>query len=318
MAITGVSTAAVTNDLRPNGSPIVVDDYIALGARTCSGAGSLEVNVLAHETGHILGQPDYYDSSAGLLREQRRWVVGCWEIMSAGSWGCGTGAATTTVVPSHMGALPKQLFGWSNPILVNTVGIKPQTFTLRAASSTPDALRIRLTNTEALMVEYRPKAGFDIGLPAAGILVYHIESGRPFLPCQTCPRKYSYALLEADGDSALTRSEIQGGNRGAPGDAWGLTKFQIDDTTIPSTKLNNGESSFVRISKMVIDAAAGIARVTVSLLPAQITINRLVTALGMVPLPGADIALMDAAGNGNGRFDVGDFRAYLRIRADDP
>jgi M6 family metalloprotease-like protein len=61
---------AATNDLRPNGLPIVVDDYIALGARDCSGQRALEVNVFAHETGHVLGLPDYYDSSSGLLRHE--------------------------------------------------------------------------------------------------------------------------------------------------------------------------------------------------------------------------------------------------------
>ena len=318
LQITGLSTAAVTNDPRPNGGTIVVDDYMTLGARTCSGLGSLEVNVVAHETGHIIGQPDYYDSSAGILREQRRWVIGCWEIMSAGSWGCGAGMQQSIVIPSHMSPFPKQFFGWNNPTVVNTVGIQPQTFTLRSATTTPDALRIRLTNTEYLFVEYRTKTGFDAGLPSAGILIYHQENGRPFLPCATCPRTYSYQLLEADGDSALTRQETQGGNRGAPGDAWGVTKFRIDDTTIPSTKLNNGVSTFVRISKMVIDAAAGVARVTVSLLPSQITVERLVSALGLAPLPAPDVTLMDAAGNANGRFDVGDFRAYIKIRADDP
>ena len=310
--------AAVTNDPRPNGGFVVVSDYIVLGARTCNGLEPLEVNVFAHETGHVLGLPDFYDSSVGLLREQRRWVVGCWEIMSAGSWGCGSGPQPSIVLPPHMGAYTKNILGWNNPIQVTNVGLKPQEFTLRPAYATGDALSIRLSNTENLFVEYRTKQGYDAGLPSSGILVYHTESGRAFVPCETCIRTYSYALMEADGDSSLVRLEAGGGNRGDAGDAFGNTRTMIDDATIPSTRLNNGTSTFVRISKMIIDAAQGVARVTVSLLPSGITVDRLVAALGMTPLEPANLSLLDAAGNNNQRYDVGDFRAYLQIRANDP
>lgn len=313
----GTTPPAATNDRRPNGAFIVVDDYITLGARTCSGTRALEVNVFAHETGHVLGLPDYYDSSSGLLRQQRRWVVGCWEIMSAGSWGCGSGPQSSIILPPHFGAYTKMLFGWNDPQVVANVGLKPQEFTLRPAYSTSDALRINLSSNEYLFVEYRPRQGFDAGLPSSGILVYHVETGRGFLPCATCARTYSYATLEADGDSALVRQETQGGDRGAPGDAFGPTRTVLDDTTIPSTRLNSGASTWVRLSKMIVDAAQGVARVTISLVPSRITIDRLVAALGMTPLTPEDLQLLDAAGNGNSKFDVGDFRAYLKIRAAD-
>lgn len=311
--------AAVTNDPRPNGQGnILVSDYIVLGARACDGQQPLEVNVFAHETGHVLGLPDFYDSSVGLQRDQRRWVVGCWDIMSAGSWGCGTGPQPSTVVPPHMGAYTKSILGWNSPTEVTNVGLKPQVFTLRPANETGDALSIRLSGTENLFVEYRVKQGYDVSLPASGIVVYHTESNRAFLPCATCPRTYSYALMEADGDSALVRLETAGGNRGAAGDAFGNTRTMIDDSTIPSTRLNSGASTFVRLSKMIIDAAQGVARVTVSLLPPQITIDKLVAALGLTPLAPAEQSLLDGAGNGNQRYDVGDFRAFLQIRASDP
>jgi M6 family metalloprotease-like protein len=306
---------AVTNDLRPNGSPIVIDDYIALGAHDCSGQHPLEVNVFAHETGHVLGLPDYYDSSSGLLRQQRRWVVGCWDIMSAGSWGCGSGVQPSTILPPHFGAYTKMLFGWNNPQAVEQLSFAPHEFTLRPAYSTGDALRIKLSFNEYLFVEYRQRQGFDAGLPASGILVYHVETGRGFLPCPTCPHTYSYATVEADGDSALVRQEPQGGNRGAAGDAWGISKTLLDDTTIPSTRLNTGLPSWIKLSKMTIDAAQGVARVTVSFSTSRIPIERLVAALGMTPLTNEDVLLLDTSGNSNNKFDVGDFRAYLQIRA---
>jgi M6 family metalloprotease-like protein len=311
----GQETAPQTNDPRPNGGVIVVDDYMVMGARSCGGNRPLDVNVFAHETGHILGLPDYYDLSGGILREQRRWVVGCWEIMSAGSWGCGAGPHQGIVDPPHMGAYTKGIMGWVEPKVVGAA-IKPEQHTLRPAHSSGDALRIPLSATEYLLVEYRAKQGHDSGLPASGLLVYHIQTGRPFLPCPTCPRTYSYALLEADSDSALVRVETAGGNRGAATDAFGPVRTRVDDTTIPSTRLNDGTSTWVRLSGMIVDAVQGIARVTVSLAPARFTMARLASALGLTPLPNEDQLLLDTAGNGNGRFDVGDFRAYARIQAE--
>ena len=48
--------------------------------------GDCTIGVYCHEYGHVLGLPDLYDSSDGILPEQRRWVVGCWGLMAAGSW----------------------------------------------------------------------------------------------------------------------------------------------------------------------------------------------------------------------------------------
>jgi hypothetical protein len=175
---------------------------------------------------------------------------------------------------------------------------------------------VRLSDNEYLLVEYRARQGFDAALPASGLLVYHVETGRGFIPCPTCPRKYSYALVEADGDSALVRPETAGGNRGDASDAFGGSRSRLDDMTSPSTQLNTGASSWVRLSRMVVDAAAGIARITVSYAPARFTLEALVAALGRTPLSPPDTVLLDDAGNANGRFDVGDFRAYLRIQAE--
>lgn len=310
----GSLAGAPTTDLRPDGTAIVVDDYMTLGARSCSGTQPLEVNVFAHETGHVLGLPDYYDSSGGLLPQQRRWVVGCWEIMSAGSWGCGAGAKAGIIQPAHMGPFPKFLLGWISPRVV-VPSVRPQHLELRPAHSSGDALRVKLSDREYLLVEYRARQGFDAALPASGVLVYHVETERAFLPCPTCKRTYSYALKEADGDSALVRVETAGGNRGAGTDAFAGTRSRLDDSTTPSTRLNDGTSSWVRLTNMIVDAAAGIARVTVSILPSRLSIEALVAALGRTPLSQADDALLDAAGNTNGRFDVGDFRAYLRYQS---
>ena len=66
------------------------------------------LGVFAHEFGHDLGLPDYYDTNGGDNG------TGFWNLMSSGSWmGHGTGSTGTT--PNHMGATEKLFLGWYGP-----------------------------------------------------------------------------------------------------------------------------------------------------------------------------------------------------------
>ena len=255
---------AVTADMGANGSPIIVEDYIVLGAMDCSGTRALESNVFAHEMGHVLGLPDYYDASSGILREQRRWVVGCWELMSGGSWGCGRGPQPP-MPPPHMGPYPKTILNWMTPTVVGD-NVRAQEFTLRPVRTSGDVLRVNLSASEYLLIEYRDRSGFDSGLPAAGVLIYRVQTGRAFLPCATCPRTYSYSLIEADANSGLVRPELEGGNRGEAGDAF-LTGASLTRSTAPSTAMNDGSPSPADIHSIVIDPAANVARLSITTAP---------------------------------------------------
>jgi M6 family metalloprotease-like protein len=78
----------VSDDIGVGGDTIRIDDYITQGVADCAGAEVQDASTMAHELGHAFGLPDYYhwvDRSAG--PRGRRWVLGCWELMAAGSWG---------------------------------------------------------------------------------------------------------------------------------------------------------------------------------------------------------------------------------------
>ncbi|MDF1605733.1 immune inhibitor A domain-containing protein [Nocardioides sp. YIM 152315] len=65
------------------------------------------LGVFAHEFGHDLGLPDYYDSQS----EDPDNGTGFWNLMSSGSWlGHGRGDVGTT--PNQMGATEKLFLGW--------------------------------------------------------------------------------------------------------------------------------------------------------------------------------------------------------------
>jgi hypothetical protein len=139
---------------------------------------------------------------------------------------------------------------------------REQQFVLRPIRTSGDALRINLSPREYLLLEYRDQRGFDEELPSSGLLVYHVELNRGFLPCATCRGTYSYSLLEADGNAGLIRPETAGGNRGEAGDAFraGI----INTATTPSTARNDGAPSTVTIGAISIDAVANVARFTIT------------------------------------------------------
>lgn len=307
----------VTDDRQPNGEVIVVNDYIVQSAVDCGGVEPQKATTIAHEMGHILGLPDLYDSSLGILPEQRRWVVGCWSLMAAGSWGCGVDDRVSWVRPTHLGAWERAQLGWLAEV-EEANGVFGQEYTLDPVLTGERVLRIPLETgaadtSEYLLVEYRTQQGFDRDLPTAGVLVYHIDPQIPGnRPCSSCPQVYRIALVEADGDYSLQRTFTQGGNRGEPGDAWGVTgPGQLANGTTPSTRLNSGARSPVTIYEIAI--RDGVAHVTLS--SAAIAMDRLsqpFLATGAVPLTADERQYLDRFGNGNGQYDVGDLRAYLK------
>jgi immune inhibitor A len=307
-----------TNDLRPDGTPIVVSDYTTQSATDCGGIEPQKATTIAHELGHVLGLPDLYDRSQGVEPEHRRWVVGCWDLMAAGAWGCGADNRTAWVRPTHMGAWEKVVLGWVDEV-EDAGSVLDGTFTLEPVMSGQRVLKISLKpgapqeEEEYLLLEYRTKEGFDADLPASGVLIYHVDPEIPGnRPCDTCPQSYRVALMEADGNDSLRRNFQQGGNRGEAGDAWGVSgEGYLTHNTYPSTSRNSGERSSVTIHRIAVEN--GLAYITLSsrALPSERLLHDFLGS-NAPPLTSEEKAHLDAHGNENGVYDVGDLRAYLR------
>jgi M6 family metalloprotease-like protein len=304
-----------TDDSQPDGNPIRVNDYIIQSVSTCDGTEVQSATTIAHELGHVLGLPDLYDRTGGILPEQRRWVVGCWSLMAAGAWGCGTSNRTGWQRPTHLGAWEKERLGWLSDVQLvdRVIGAE---FTLPPVIDSARVLKIPLEfgpledDNEYLLVEYRQKEGFDRDLPAAGVLVYHVD---PSLsnnqPPAGGPGWHMVRLEEADGNRSLLRTFTEGGNRGEPGDAWGaMGPGLFAHATEPSTNTNNGVPTFVRISNIVVQG--DIARMMISTAPFARLLQPFLLS-GAESLTVADEQHLDSIGNQNGRYDVGDLRAYL-------
>ena len=119
-------------------------------------------------------------------------------------------------------------------------------------------------------------------------------------------------LEEADGNASLLRTMPDGGNRGEPGDAWGaLEPGRFTHATEPTTSLYSGAPSGVRFYEIVLDG--DVARLTVSRIP--FPVNKLLAGFLVyadVSLTGDEQRQFDTAGNGNGGYDVGDLRQFLK------
>ncbi|HEX6036618.1 M6 family metalloprotease domain-containing protein [Longimicrobium sp.] len=300
-----------TDDLRPNGQPVLVDDYIIQSAVDCDGQPQ-NIATIAHETGHAFGLPDFYDATAGILPQQRRWVLGCWTLMAAGSWGCGDGSTFGKVTtPTHMGAYEKLSLGWVQRT-TSQAGWRRE-YLLDPVQTSGRVLQVPLRgNQEYLLLEYRPQTGFDAGLPLGGVLVYHVQPDLPLRPCATCQRIYRVSLVEADGDGALIRTADEGGNRGVAGDVFAGSRT-LGPTTTPALLLNSGARADVLLE---MDMVGGQARIRVSTLPVLdrgVLLQPFLATTGTAP-SATDGEALDAFGNRNGRYDVGDLAAYVKTR----
>jgi M6 family metalloprotease-like protein len=302
----------VSTDIGASGEPIRANDYIIQAAERCDGRIQSAV-VISHEFGHALGLPDLYDSTEGILSTQRNWVVGCWSIMAAGQWGCGPALAEGRWDrPTHFGPWEKSELGWL-PNLIVATDVLDAEFTLGPVESTGEVLRVDLSDTEHLFIEYRDGSGFDANLPGTGILIHHIDETRTSgsRRCRTCDRIYQVALLEADANSSLVTPEGEGGSRGEAGDAFRPNQTHtVTNTTIPSTRLNSGAASDVSIYQMeVVNGVAHIRLSTRTVGPDALLAPFFETG-GTGPTA-LERDYLDAHGNQNGRYDLGDLSLYF-------
>ena len=259
-----------SDDMGPTGAAIRVDAYIIQSAVDCGGVNPQDAATIAHEFGHVLGLPDYYHPTASGGAELRRWVLGCWELMAAGAWGCGPHAPSGEPFgPTHMSAHSKNHLGWLDYVTVGPVW--DQEIVLDPVQTSGQALRIPLDSIgrEYLLVEYRTRTGFDAQLPAEGILIYHQDFQGAFRPDPASTTPYFLSVVEQDDNRGLVRNSYEGGNRGEAADAWGVAGVtqNLHFGTTPFLRLHAGGPSTVTFHEMVVRDGKARFRLSTGLTP---------------------------------------------------
>jgi immune inhibitor A len=215
------------------------------------------VGVCAHELGHLLfGWPDLYDtdySSEG---------IGNWCLMAGGSWnGNGVGTARPGDVPAHPSAWCKATQGWVNVVVQSHNG--PVTISDVGSSRTVYRLwKDAVVGTEYFLVENRQRSGFDRGLPAEGLLIWHIDDS---ITSNTNENHYKVALMQADGHRDLERAA----NRGDAGDPYpgSAHNASFGARSVPGSDSYSGIPSSVEVTSIPASAKDMVVQIAVTQQP---------------------------------------------------
>lgn len=224
----------------------MINDYV-IQPETLGG-GMQTMGVFAHEYGHAIGLPDLYDtdgSSEG---------IGDWSLMAGGSWNYVTRSGDR---PAHMDAWCKYKLGWVMPTRVTgTLMNEPIT----QAATAADVYQLGngspvLLGGEYFLVENRQKAGFDAGLPGAGLLIWHIDESMTTNNSECYPggpdcsiQHYHVALEQADNLWELGKN-IDRGDTGDPyPGSTGNTSFT--GSSSPNSNLYNGNPSNASVTNI--------------------------------------------------------------------
>lgn len=202
------------------------------------GGDTIEIGVVCHEYGHVLGLPDFYDTDGSSLG------IGIFGLMSFGSWG---GDYFTPERPVHMCAWSKIYLGWVDP---DDVSIDEPSAQIRSVGLYPDVLKLG-GETEYFLVANRQKDGFDADLPGSGLLIWHIDEDvitNEYLTNTVNDNEYHKGvdLEEADGRGELD-IQLSYGDIGDyfPGFS---DNRRFSRTTNPSSKYYGGDSSGVKVT----------------------------------------------------------------------
>lgn len=203
------------------------------------------VGLFAHEFGHALGLPDYYDtddSSEG---------VGYWSAMASQFLDTVNSADT----PPHYDPFSKWWLGWLTPTDYTGFtgdGPIPQVETTGFVArflDNPDGPQIGGSG-EYFLVENRQRVGFDSALPGCGLAIWHVEESMTHNKNEghTTASHRLLDIEEADGLDELDST----GDRGDAGDLYpGSTGNRFfADATYPHAHLYDGSTTNIRIANI--------------------------------------------------------------------
>lgn len=204
------------------------------------------IGTICHEFSHCLGFADLYDiyhnGSAG-----GNYGMGSWDLMSGGNHN-GDGYC-----PAGYTAYEKMVAGWTDPVELtgNT--------TVTDLNSIADGGQAYIfynpaAKNEYYMMENRKREGFDQKLPAAGLMVYHVDYD-PTVWAYNCPNAYltgvndheRMTFIPADG---LRTSDTETGDTWPYGNTSTLTSAQATcfNANTDGSKLMNISLSNIALS----------------------------------------------------------------------
>ncbi|NDP20192.1 MAG: M6 family metalloprotease domain-containing protein [Paludibacter sp.] len=157
---------------------VLLDYACTSELRGNTGSNMCGIGTFCHEFGHVLGLPDYYDTSLTQTN-----ALNDWSIMDAGAY---SNSGRTPPLYSvydrfYLGYLtPEQINSTSDLTLlpISQSKIQPANTTNQTFLFSETNHNMNVSNpspNEFFMVEYRKKTGWDTYLPAEGMCIWHID-----------------------------------------------------------------------------------------------------------------------------------------------
>ena len=158
---------------------LLIMDGKAIDNYACSaeldGSGNLDgIGTLCHEFGHVMGLPDFYDTSYGYNYENHL-TPNEWNIMDGGSYNGGSHC------PPNYDPWEKYFFGWIDPINPGNEGANVTLYP--NGSENYNVYQINSSGTKqgptssgpCYYLENRQKSGWDSFLPASGMVIWRLD-----------------------------------------------------------------------------------------------------------------------------------------------
>lgn len=199
----------------------------------------MTIGVVAHETGHLFGLPDLYDtdnSSRG---------IGDWSLMSGGSWNI------------NLGESPAPLDAWCRKKLGNLfseivdINNSKEEVVLYPAENTPRIFQVKVSDEEYYLIENLQ----NYGLPAKGLAIWRCDesyhganSNRNewYPPTKMTNVNYKVALIQPNNQWDLEKNSYSG----RTGHLFNNTYNSFTLAGQPSSSFYNRDSSLIEITNI--------------------------------------------------------------------
>ncbi len=155
-------------ELSSDGKTLTLDN-VKIDTYACSNEitmlGKIEgIGVFCHEFSHCMGFPDFYDVA------YNGWFgLNEFDLMDQGSYN-GNG-----FVPAGYSGYEKMMAGWQEPIVLGAEDVTVENLTAISEGGASYILYNDGHTDEFYMIENRQQTGWDAGLPAAGLMITHVD-----------------------------------------------------------------------------------------------------------------------------------------------
>ncbi len=185
-----------------------------------SGTSLDGVGTYCHEFGHVMGLPDFYETTY----KNGYYGMGYWDIMCSGSYN------NNGYCPIGYNAYEKEFMGWHTPV----TPVENTQYTLPVWNNGNDmAIKVTspLNSAECYYLENRVKQGWDAYIEDEGMLVTHLTYMESRWTANSPNDKAVQLFTIIPADNELSTS-----NENA--DCFGESNHELTNTSTPAAKLN--------------------------------------------------------------------------------